>query len=81
MRDCSEIVKSVLSSRLYHSNSEIELNIPLHAMKITFLDVVYAIILIEKSLNIDLIKLINNDEILNYTVSDIITIIGTTNKS
>ena len=74
MKDYTGIIKSVICSIMQNYNDNNNANTQFHALGIPFSDVIYAIILIEKSLDIDFITQIDRYKILNYTVNDFISI-------
>jgi hypothetical protein len=74
MKDYPNIIKSAISSKIQNYNDHKDADTQFHALDITFLDVIFSIIVIEKTLDIDFISWVEKDKILNYTVNDFIAI-------
>lgn len=76
MEDFTKAIASIIDNRTYNSDGNVDPSIPFRALDITFFDVVYSIVLIEKSLDIDLISEIDKSNLLNYTVNDFISLVS-----
>ena len=73
-KDYSQRIISFFCQCASFDTTDIKIDVPVHLLGMSYVDIIHAVILIEKELDVNIVDNIDKNNILDYAIKDFISV-------